>query len=568
MEKKNVRGWRPSAPTSRGASAYHDAVCKAQYYVAILDELMKNVASKVKEGQVVVDFGAGTGVSALRLVRQSTVPSSLWLVDNSPAWLGKAYEVMHERKSTSFFILEKKGEVYSTLAQTIGGNIADHVICANTVHLIPDIEEVFGGVSAALKDGGSFFVESGNILVEDTPKGALLVDDTVKRVHDIALDIVRHDPSFSAYKAGLDANIKKYDAQRKFVFPEPRPMKFYADALMASGFSVQKQYAKLFKVKYDDWLTFLRVKRLQAGILPEIGGNDPSSKEEEDRDHLITLATNKLFDELREANPLADKEGFTIEVVYMYSHKKARSFLGKKALVTGASRGIGRAIALALASGGADVMINYNSNEAMARQTTAAITALGAKGVSIKADVSSKGGALVISEAVQREFGHLDILINNAGIIRDKTLEKMKAEEWEEVIGTNLTGVFSVTKAALPFMREKGRIIMISSIVGMQGNFGQSNYAAAKAGIIGFAKSLAKEVAKKQITVNAIAPGFIESDILLGMPEQRRKNVESLIPLGSMGKPEDVANLVLFLCSKDAGYITGEVIRIDGGLNF
>ena len=565
---KQKPSWKPTAPSSRGATAYHDSVCRANYYMQALDELMKVAAPKIQKGQIVVDLGAGTGVSGLHLLKHTKTPFRLWLVDNSPAWLGKAYEVLHENQGTQFYILEKKGEGYATLAETVGAGIADHVLSANTVHLIHEIEEVFRGVAAALKENGTFLIESGNIVMGNSPKGALLIDDTVKRVHEIALDIVREDPEFSVYRQKIDANIKKYEAQRKFVFPEPRSLEFYGNSLRKAGFEVQESYFRLFKVKFEEWLSFLRVKRLQAGILPEVGGNEPTPKEEEDRDRLITIAARRLFEELQKTNPLVDKEGFTIEGVYILSQKARKRLLGKKALVTGGSRGIGNAIAVALASEGADVMIIYHSNEEKAKETVSQLKALGVKGVAVKADVASQKDVERIKEAIQREFGHLDILINNAGIIRDKTLEKMKTEEWEEVIETNLTGVFHVTKAALPLMKDGGKIVNISSIVGIIGNFGQTNYAAAKAGIIGFTKSLAKEAAKKQITVNAIAPGFIESDILLAMPGQRRKEVAALIPLGKMGQPEDVAKLALFLVSKGADYITGEVIRIDGGLNF
>ncbi len=569
-EEKEYKSWKPDRPVSKGATAYHEAVFNAEYYTTVLDELMKIISPKVKEGQVVVDFGAGTGVSALRLLGHLKVNANIWLVDNSAAWLGKAYEVLGSNQNIKCFLLEKKKTGYSTLAETVGKKIADHVISANTVHLIPDIEETFKGVAYSLKDNGTFTFQSGNITREHRPEGALMVDDTVRRVHDIALDIVRTDARFAAYAVDIDERIKMSEPQRKFVFPNPRPIDVYLEALKKAGFRHQEPHFMLFKVKYSDWLKFLRVRRLQAGILPEIGGNDPSPKEESDRDLLITLATNRLFKELQTQNPLADNECFTLEIVYVAARKQTHKIMlaGKTALVTGASRGIGKAIAIEFAKQGADVVVNYNKNEKEALEVVEEIKSIGRKSLAVKADVSSFDEVSKMINIVKNKFGRIDILVNNAGIIMDKTLQNMSLEEWSSVIKINLNGVYNTTRNALTLMGKGGRIINISSVVALQGNFGQTNYAASKAGIIGFTKSLAKELGKNGITVNAIAPGFIETEILKSIPSAKKKEFLDLIPLGRIGLPEDVANLAVFLASGRASYITGEVICIDGGLRF
>ena len=241
---------------------------------------------------------------------------------------------------------------------------------------------------------------------------------------------------------------------------------------------------------------------------------------------------------------------------------------GKIALVTGASRGIGKAIAIELARNGADVAVNYNRNEKEALEVVEDIKKLGCKSIAIKADVGSFDDAAAMFEAVKKEFGRIDILVNNAGIIMDKTLQNMGKEEWASVLKTNLTSVYNVTKNAAPLLNRNGRIINISSIVALDGNFGQSNYAASKAGIIGFTKSLAKELGKHGITVNAVAPGLIDTDIIRDIPPERKKELDRMVPLGRIGTPKDIANVVVFLASPKAGYITGEAIRVDGGLRF
>ena len=572
-DSKRHMPWKPDESISKGAAAYHDAVSKAEYYITILDELMRITSPKIKENDIVVDFGAGTGVSAIRLLEHLKVKVKLWLVDNSPAWLGKAYEVLGSNHNVSCFLLEKKGDNYASLADAVGAGIVNHVISANTLHLVPNLEEAFRGIAAALKEGGTFSFQSGNIIWDKKPQGALMVDDTVKRVHDIALDIVREDSGFDEYKRGLDDRVKAEEPQRKFVFPNPRSINEYLGALKKSGFRYETPDYKLFKVKYSDWLKFLRVRRLQAGILPEIGGHNPSPKEERDRDTLIALATNKLFNELQTRNPLADKDEFTIEVVYVRAQKISTAgdsqdelpLKGKNSLVTGASRGIGKAIAIELAKNGANVIVNYNKSEREALEIVKEVKKYG-KCVAVKADVSDFNEVSAMFKVIKKEFGNLDILVNNAGIIIDKTLQNMEQDDWNSVIKTNLTGVFNVTKNALSLLSKGGRIINISSIVALDGNFGQTNYAASKSGIIGFTKSLAKELGRHGITVNAIAPGFIETEVLISIPPDKMKEFINRIPLGRLGKPQDVANLAVFLASERAGYITGDVIKVNGGL--
>lgn len=240
----------------------------------------------------------------------------------------------------------------------------------------------------------------------------------------------------------------------------------------------------------------------------------------------------------------------------------------KVALVTGASRGIGKAIAIELAKNNVNVVINYNRDEEEAIKVVEEIKRRGIESIAVKADVSNFEECAAMMEVVKKKFGCLDILVNNAGAVSDKTLKNMTKEQWGFVIRTNLDGTFNVTKNALSIMRDCGRIINISSIVGISGNFGQTNYAASKAGIIGFTKSLAKELGKRRITVNAVAPGFVDTQMTKGIPFIRKKIMLAMIPLGRAGVPEDIANLVAFLASDKAGYITGEVICVDGGFSF
>ena len=241
---------------------------------------------------------------------------------------------------------------------------------------------------------------------------------------------------------------------------------------------------------------------------------------------------------------------------------------GKVALVTGASRGIGQATAIDLAKAGADVVVNFIGNEAVAQETVDAIEALGRKAIKIKADVGNAEDVQAMVDEAVAAFGHIDILVNNAGITRDGLLIRMKDSDWDDVLNINLKGVYLVTKAVAKLMvkQRTGRIINMTSVSGVTGNVGQANYAAAKAGVIGFTKTCAKELAARGITVNAVAPGFIETAMTDVLPEKIKEGIAATVPFGRMGQPEEIASVVTFLASDFASYITGQVLNVDGGM--
>ncbi len=242
---------------------------------------------------------------------------------------------------------------------------------------------------------------------------------------------------------------------------------------------------------------------------------------------------------------------------------------GKAVLVTGGARGIGRAITLELARSGADIAFTYRSSAQLAESLASEIKAMGRRVIPIEADATSMKSAVEVIEKVVAEFKRLDVLVNNAGITKDNLLLRMQEEDWDSVIQTNLKSVFNYTKAAARTMmgQRYGKIINLSSVVGIKGNAGQSNYAASKAGIIGFTKSIAKELASRNILVNAVAPGYIDTDMTAALTEEQRKAVIDTIPLKRVAKPEEVAKVVRFLASPDSDYITGQVISVDGGMS-
>ena len=238
------------------------------------------------------------------------------------------------------------------------------------------------------------------------------------------------------------------------------------------------------------------------------------------------------------------------------------------AIITGSSRGIGRATALAFAHQGYRVVVNYHRNREQAEQVLQEIEALGSNGILLGADVSKAQEARDLIEKSVKEFGRADVLVNNAGINHDQLMLRIQDDEWERMINTNLSSAFYCSRAAVKHMFKKrfGRIINVSSVVGVSGNAGQTHYAAAKSGLLGLTLSIAREYGSRGITANAVAPGYIESDMTAGLSPDQRQQILSGIAVGRLGKPEDVATLVLFLASDAAAYINGQVIRVDGGM--
>ena len=241
---------------------------------------------------------------------------------------------------------------------------------------------------------------------------------------------------------------------------------------------------------------------------------------------------------------------------------------GKVAIVTGASRGIGRAIAVELGKLGATVVCNYIGSEEAIEETLALVKATGADGIAVKGDVSISEDVTNLVDTVAKEYGHIDILVNNAGITRDGLLMRMKEEDWDAVLDINLKGTFLTTKAVTRLMmkQKSGRVINITSVSGVTGNAGQANYAAAKAGLIGFTKSLAREVASRGITVNAVAPGFIATDMTDALNDEQKSAIMGQVPAGRLGDPKEIAAAVLFLASDEAAYVTGETLHVNGGM--
>lgn len=242
--------------------------------------------------------------------------------------------------------------------------------------------------------------------------------------------------------------------------------------------------------------------------------------------------------------------------------------MSNTAIVTGASRGIGRAIALQLAQDGFNVVVNYSGSQARAEAVAKEIEAFGVKALVVQANVSDADAVKTLVDTTLETFGSVDVLVNNAGITRDNLIMRMKEQDWDDVIDTNLKSVFLCTKAVTrPMMKQRsGRIINVASVVGVVGNAGQANYTASKAGVIGLTKTSAKELAARNILVNAVAPGFIETEMTDAMPEEAKSGMLSQIPLAKLGQPEDIASVVSFLASDASRYMTGQVLHIDGGM--
>lgn len=313
--------WQPTKPPSKGATAYHNAVIDTSWHIDNIHGLIDIAKKIIKSGDIVVDFGAGTGSSAYYLLKHLKKNFTLLLVDNSPSWLGKAHELLHTQKNVDFVLLEKFHDKYATLEEIIGKETASHVLSANTFHLIPTLKETFTGINHALKPGGTFTFQSGSIARKERKEGILIIDNTVNMVHDIAIKIIRTNDTFKQYRKGLDKRIEEELSQRKFVFPDPRPVEYYIKMLTHAGFKKIDTHFSRIKVLYKDWGNFLRVKRIQTGILPEIGGKAASAQEEEDRDKIIALATRELFDDIKSNNALANNTSFTAEWVYITAKK-------------------------------------------------------------------------------------------------------------------------------------------------------------------------------------------------------------------------------------------------------
>ena len=317
--KKSKPSWTPDRPVSSGATAYHIAVVNTSWHKDNIKELIKIVKNKTQANDVIVDFGAGTGSSAIYLLKKLSI-AKLVLVDNSPSWLGHAYQILSSNKKSDFLLLEKFNGKYLTLDKLVGSSSVNHIICANTVHLIPNITETFNGFLKSLKESGSLTFQSGNIK-NNKNDGILRIDDTINQVHILGLKLIKTNKKFEKYRKNLDEKIQEQKSQRKLVFPDPRPIEYYLEALKSVGFKKINVTYKPIKVAYDDWKNFLSVKRLQAGILPEIGGKHATPQEEKDRAEIIVLSAEELFKKLKKENPHADSKFFTAEWTYVYAEK-------------------------------------------------------------------------------------------------------------------------------------------------------------------------------------------------------------------------------------------------------
>lgn len=312
--------WIPDSPISSGAKAYHTAVIHASWHIDNIVPLIRLVTPNVRSGHLIVDFGAGTGSSAIFMQKYLPKQIHLLLVDNSASWLGHAYSLLSGKPNVGFALLKQDGR-YVYLHEVVGQGSANHVVSANTIHLMSDLKATLEGVNKALKRGGTFNFQSGNILRKDRDHGILMIHNTVDRVHDLAIDIINANKKYASYQKNLPVRIKENVAQRKFVFPDPKSIDYYLGLLSTVGFRDIRVTQKSIRVKYADWLKFLRVRRLQAGILPEVGGKEATPREALDRNELITEASRALFKELQATNPHANRTSFLAEWVYVTAKK-------------------------------------------------------------------------------------------------------------------------------------------------------------------------------------------------------------------------------------------------------
>lgn len=312
--------WIPDKSVSHGAQAYHETVIKSSWYDSNLKKFVLEFLD-LKHRDVVVDFGAGTGISSLYLYEHIDEDCELLLVDNSPSWLAKSYEIFSDKSNVSFFVLGKNCSGYEKLSDIIGVELVDAVLSANTVHLIEDLSSTFLGIYESLKLGGAFIFHSGNISRDNRDNDVLAIESSIEDIHSIAIEIIKTDKRFSKYVDSIDnLMISEYN-QRKIIFPDSRTTEYYMDCLVKSGFkNIELKYFPV-EVLYDDWRNFIKIKRIQSGVLPEIGGRNPNEEQQNDRNIILDMAMDEYIMNLWNNNHFATDEKFVVEWICMKAVK-------------------------------------------------------------------------------------------------------------------------------------------------------------------------------------------------------------------------------------------------------